>query len=38
MARHNVVYFEACLFDNPLGGFVLGTKLNQLDFRAESAI
>ena len=29
MSRHNVVYVEACSFDNPLGGFVPGTKLNQ---------
>ena len=27
MSRHNVVYVEACSFDNPLGGFVPGTKL-----------
>ena len=26
MSRHNVVYVEACSFDNPLGGFVPGTK------------
>ena len=38
LSRHNVVYVDACSFDNPLGGFVPGTKLNQLDFRAESAI
>ena len=38
MYRHNVVYVEACSFDNPLRSFVPGTKLNQLYFRAESAI
>ena len=26
VSRHNVVYVEACSFDNPLGGFVPGTK------------
>ena len=26
MSRHNVVYVEVCSFDNPLGGFVPGTK------------
>ena len=26
MSRHNVVYVEACSFDNPLGGFVPSTK------------
>ena len=28
MSRHTVVYVEACSFDNPLGGFVPGTKLS----------
>ena len=26
VSRHNVVYVEACSFDNPLGRFVPGTK------------
>ena len=29
VSRHNVVYVEACSFDNPLGGFVPGTKLTN---------